>query len=90
MSTDISKYVDVSTERRSSVWKHMLLDKEKGESLCKLCHDKKVTKTVYAKNGSTKTTLDHLRLIHGIGNNAALFNDPSQKSCLEVFQDEVR
>ena len=51
MSIDISKYVDVSTERRSSVCKHMLLDKEKGESLCKLCHDKKVTKTVYAKNG---------------------------------------
>ena len=46
---------------------------------------------VYAKNGSTKTILDHLRLIHGIGigNNAALFNDPSQKNCLEVFQDEV-
>ena len=48
----------------------------------------KVTKTVYAKNGSTKTILDPLRLIHGIGNNA--FNDPSQKSCLEVFQEEVR
>ena len=51
---------------------------------------KKVTRTVYAKNGSTKTILDHLRLIHGIGKNAALFNDPSQKSCLEVFQEEVR
>ena len=50
----------------------------------------KVTKTVYAKNGSTTTILDHLRLIHGIGKNAALFNDPSQKSCLEVFQEEVR
>ena len=49
----------------------MLLDKEKGEAFCKLCHDKKVTKTVYAKNGSTKTTLDHLRLIHGLGKNAA-------------------
>ena len=71
MSIDFSKFVDVSSERRSSVWKHMLLNKEKGEALCKLCHDKKVTKTVYAKNGSTKTTLDHLRLIHGLGKNAA-------------------
>ena len=87
MSIAISKNVDVSTERRSPVW---LLNKEKGDVLCKLCLSKKVTKTVYAKNGSTKTILDHLRLIHGIGNNAALFNDPSQKSCLEVFQDEVR
>ena len=90
MSVDISKYVDVSNERRSPVWNHMLLNKEKGEALCKLCLDNKVTRTVYAKNGSTKTILDHLRLIHGIEKNAALFNDPSQKSCLEVFQEEVR
>ena len=88
MSVDISKYVDVSNERRSPVWNHMLLNKEKGEALCKLCLDKKVTRTVYAKNGSTKTILDHLRLIHGIGKNAALVKDPSQKSCLEVFQEE--
>ena len=91
MYVDISKYVDASNER-SPAWHHMLLNKEKGEAICKLCLDKKVTRTVYAKNGSTKTILDHLRLIHGIGigNNAALFNDPSQKSCLEVFQEEVR
>ena len=92
MYVDISKYVDASNER-SPAWHHMLLNKEKGEALCKLCLDKKVTRTVYAKNGSTKTILDHLRLIHGIGigNNAALFNDPSQKSCFKkVFQDEVR
>ena len=76
MSVDISKYVDVSNERRSPVWNQMLLNKEKGEALCKLCLDNKVTRTVYAKNGSTKTILDPLRLIHGIGNNA--FNDPSQ------------
>ena len=88
MSVDISIYVDVSNERRSPVWNHMLLNKEKGEALCKLCLDKKVTRTVYAKNGSTKTILDHLRLIHGIGKNAALVKDPSQKSCLEVFQEE--
>ena len=43
---------------------------------------------MYAKNGSTKTILDHLRLIHGIGKNSALVNDPSQKSCSEVFQEE--
>ena len=43
-------------------------------------------KTVYAKNGSTKTILDHLK--HGIGKNSALINDPSQKSCSEVFQEE--
>ena len=67
MSVDISKYVDVSNERRSPVWNHMLLNKEKGEALCKLCLDKKVTRTVYAKNGSTKIILDHFRLIHGIG-----------------------
>ena len=89
MYVDISKYVDASNER-SPAWHHMLLNKEKGEAICKLCLDKKVTRTVYAKNGSTKTILDHLRLIHGIGKNAALFNDPSQKSCLEVFQEEVR
>ena len=41
MSVDISKYVDVSNERRSPVWNHMLLNKEKGEALCKLCLDKK-------------------------------------------------
>jgi hypothetical protein len=72
MSVDISKYMDVSSERRSPVWNHMLLYKDKGDALCKLCLDKKVTKTVYAKNGSTKTILDHLRLIHGIGKNASL------------------
>ena len=89
MSVDISKYVDVSSERRSPVWNHMLLYKEKGDALCKLCLDKKITKTVYAKNGSTKTILDHLRLIHGIGKNATLVNnDPSQKSCSEIFQEE--
>ena len=67
ISIDISKYVDVSAERRIPVWNHMLLYKEKGDALRKLCLDKKVTKTVYAKNGSTKITVDHLRLIHGIG-----------------------
>ena len=41
MSIDISKYVDVSNERRSPVWNQMLLNKEKGEALCKLCLDKK-------------------------------------------------
>ena len=46
MSVDISKYVDVSSERRSPVWNHMLLYKEKGDALCKLCLDKKITKTV--------------------------------------------
>ena len=66
----------------------MLLYKDKGEALCKLCLDKKVTKTVYAKNGSTKTILDHLRLIHSIGKNATLVKDPSQKSCSEIFQEE--
>ena len=40
MSIDISKYVDVSNERRSPVWNQMLLNKEKGEALCKLCLDK--------------------------------------------------
>ena len=70
MSIDISKYVDVSTERRSPVWNHMLLYKEKGDALCKLCLDKKVTKTVYAKNGTTKTILYHLSGIHGIGKNS--------------------
>ena len=84
MSIDISKYVDVSSERRSPVWNHMLLHKEKGEALCKICLDKKVTKTVYAKNGSTKTILDHLRGIHGIGKNSALVNDPSQKNSDET------
>ena len=54
MSVDISKYMDVSSERRSPVWNHMLLHKEKGEGLCKIFLDKKVTKTVYAKNGSIK------------------------------------
>ena len=72
MSVDISKYMDVSSERRSPVWNPMLLYKDKGDVLCKLCLDKKVTKTVYAKNGSTETILDHLRLIHGIGKNASL------------------
>ena len=57
----------------------MLLYKEKGDALCKICLDKKITKTVYAKNGRTKTILDHLRGIHGIGKNSALVNDPSQK-----------
>ena len=41
MSFDISKYVDVSNERRSPVWNHTFLNKEKGEALCKLCLDKK-------------------------------------------------
>ena len=54
MYVDISKYVDASNER-SPAWHHMLLNKEKGEAICKLCLDKKVTRTVYAKNGSTKT-----------------------------------
>ena len=43
---------------------------------------------MYAKNGSTKTILDHLRGFHGIGKNSGLVNDPSQKSCAEVFQEE--
>ena len=41
MSVDISKYMDVSSERRSPVWNHTFLNKEKGEALCKLCLDKK-------------------------------------------------
>jgi hypothetical protein len=58
--------------------------KEKGDALCKICLDKKITKTVYAKNGSTKTILDLLRGIHGIGKNSALVNDPSQKNSDET------
>ena len=49
MSIAISKNVDVSTERRSPVWKHMLLDKEKGDALCKLCLDKKSQKLCMPK-----------------------------------------
>ena len=30
MSIDVSQYVDVSSERKSFVWNHMLLYKEKG------------------------------------------------------------
>jgi hypothetical protein len=37
----------------------MLFYKEKGDALCKICLDEKITKTVYAKNVSTKTILDH-------------------------------
>ena len=81
-------YADVSIERSSPVWNHLLLYKEKGDALRKLCLDKKVTKTVYGKNGSIKTFLDHTRLIHGIGKNAALVSDLSQKRCSEVFQEE--
>ena len=82
MSVDISKYLEVSNERRSPVWNHMLLNKEKGEALCKLCLDKKVTRTVYAKNGSTKTILDHLRQIHGIEKNPYSCLDHTSK-CIE-------
>ena len=43
---------------------------------------------MYAKNGSIKTILDHTRLIHGIGKNAVLVSDLSQKRCSGVFQEE--
>ena len=42
---------------------------------------------MYAKNGSIKTILDHTRLIHGIGKNS-VFNEPSQKCCSDVIQEE--
>ena len=49
MSVDISKYMDVSSERRSPVWNHMLLNKEKGDVLCKLCLGKKSQKLFMQK-----------------------------------------
>ena len=53
-------FVDVSAERRSSVWQNFLLNKTQNIAKCKICE--KVLKTT---NGNTKSLLDHLELVHG-------------------------
>lgn len=63
MSVDISGFEDVSKERKSKVWINMLFHKQKGLALCKICLEKQFTRIVYAKNGSTKTASDHLKIL---------------------------
>ena len=62
-------YEDVSKEpnRRSIVWQYVLLNKENGQSKCKLCMEKGVETILFTKGGCTKTCLDHLRTHHGHG-----------------------
>jgi hypothetical protein len=76
MSIDISKYVKEKVLYGTTCY----YIRKKVMPSVKFVLIKKITKTVYGKNRSTKTILDHLRGIHGIGKNSALVNDPGQKN----------
>ena len=55
----MSKFVDVSNTKKSSIWRYFWESKASSEAQCQLCQ-----RILKATGGSTKGLMDHLKLKH--------------------------